>query len=170
MTSIVAALSSGMPQGSVLGPLLFLLYTADIPVIASDHGLGVYCYADDGQLFVSERPGNAGSAISKVTAYIAEIDNWMSSNRLKLNSEKTQFIWLGSCQQLQKISVESIDLAGSTLTFQSSVNDLGVPTYNEGTCATSMPNVFLPASPALRHMKFPINEDLYSPGSLICHK
>ena len=75
MTSIVAALSSGMPQGSVLGPLLFLLYTADIPVIASDHGLGVHCYADDGQLYVSERPGNAGSVISKVTACIAEIDN-----------------------------------------------------------------------------------------------
>ena len=50
----------------------------------------------------------------------------MSSNRLKLNSEKIQFIWLGSCQKLQKVSVESIDLAGSTLTFQSSVNDLGV--------------------------------------------
>ena len=126
MTSIVATLSSGVPQGSILGPLLFLLYTADIPVIASDHGLAVHCYADDGQLYVSERPGNAGSVISKVTACITEIDKWMSSNRLKVNSEKTQFIWLGSCQQLQKITLESIDLAGSTLTFQSSVNDLGV--------------------------------------------
>ena len=105
---------------------LVLLYTADIPVIASEHGLGVHCYADDGQLYMSERPGNAGSVISKVTACIDEIDKWMSSNRLKLNSEKTQFIWLGSYQQIQKVTVESIDLAGSTLTFQSSVNDLGV--------------------------------------------
>ena len=38
----------------------------------------------------------------------------------------SQFIWLGSCQQLQEVSVEFIDLAGSTLAFQSSVNDLGV--------------------------------------------
>ena len=48
MTSIIAALSSGVPQGSVLGPLMFLLYTADIPVKASDQSLGVHYYADDG--------------------------------------------------------------------------------------------------------------------------
>ena len=173
MTSIVAALSSGVPQGSVLGPLLFLLYTADIPVIASDHGLGVHCYADDGQLYVSERPGNAGSVISKVTVCIAEIDNWMSSNRLKLNSEKTQFIWLGSCQQLQKVSrihrSRRLHVGFSVLGERSWSADRQ-PTYNEGTRATSMPNVFLPASPALRHTKFPINEDMHNPGSRIRHK
>ena len=64
--------------------------------------------------------------ISKVTVCISEIDKWMSSNRLKLNSEKTQFIWFGSSRQLQKVTVDSITLAGSTLSFQSSVNDLGV--------------------------------------------
>ena len=126
MTSIVAALSSGVPQGSVHGPLLFLLYTADIPVIASDHGLGIHCYADDGQLYIFDKSGNADSMISKVTVCISEIDKWMSSNRLKLNSEKNQFIWLGSSRQLQKVTVDSITLAGSTLSFQSSVNDLGV--------------------------------------------
>ena len=112
MTSIVAALSSGVPQRSVLGPLLFLLYTADIPVIASDHGLGIHCYADDGQLYIFDKSGNADSMISKVTVCISEIDKWMSSNRLKLNSEKNQFIWLGSSRQLQKVTVDSITPSG----------------------------------------------------------
>ena len=80
MTSIVATLSSGIPQGSLLGPLLFLLYTADIPVIASDHGLGIHWYADDGQLYIFGRSGNADSMISKVTVCISEIDKWMSSD------------------------------------------------------------------------------------------
>src|SRR6218665_1745217 len=50
----------------------------------------------------------------------------MSSNRLKLNSEKTQFIWLGGRQQLNKVNINSINLLGSAVNFQSSVINLGV--------------------------------------------
>ena len=50
----------------------------------------------------------------------------MSSNRLKLNSDKIQFIWLGGQQQLLKVGIESVTLLGDTVIFQSSVNDLGV--------------------------------------------
>ena len=49
-TSSVKLVRSGVPQGSILGPLLFLPYTADIPLIDSDFGLNVHCYADDGQI------------------------------------------------------------------------------------------------------------------------
>ena len=58
--------------------------------------------------------------------HLRDRQNGWSSNRLRLNSEKNQFIWLGSSRQLQKVTVESITLAGNTLSFQSSVNDLGV--------------------------------------------
>ena len=61
-----------------------------------------------------------------MTACIGVVDAWMSSNRLKLNSDKTQFIWLGSQQQLQKIEIESVALLGDTVVFQPTVNDLGV--------------------------------------------
>src|SRR6218665_845773 len=50
----------------------------------------------------------------------------MSSNRLKLNSEKTQFIWLGDQQQLNKVNINSVNLLSSTVNFQSSVINLGV--------------------------------------------
>ena len=85
-TSSVESVRSGVPQGSILGPLLFLLYTADIPLIASDFGLNVHCYADDGQLYISSKAGAARSSIELVTACINQLDRWMSSNRLKLNS------------------------------------------------------------------------------------
>ena len=126
LASTVAEVTSGVPQGSVLGPLLFLLYTALIPVIASEHGLGIHCYADDGQLYVFGKANCADQLVLKVTTCIGVVDAWMSSNRLKLNSDKTQFIWLGSQQQLQKIEIESVALLGDMVVFQPTVNDLGV--------------------------------------------
>ena len=61
-----------------------------------------------------------------VTACINQLDRLMSSNRLKVNSDMTQLIWLGSRQQLLKINPDSILLGASTVRFQSSVVDLGV--------------------------------------------
>ena len=129
LASTVADVISGVPQGSVLGPLLFLLYTADIPAIASEHGLRIHCYADNGQLYVFGKANYANQLVLKVTACIGVVDAWMSSNRLKLNSDKTQFIWLGSQQQLQRTEIESVALLGDTVVFQPIVNDLGVTIY-----------------------------------------
>ena len=50
----------------------------------------------------------------------------MSSNRLKLNTVKTQFIWLGTRQQLQKIGIDHIQLGSNNVKFQTSVGNLGV--------------------------------------------
>ena len=117
---------AGVPQGSVLGPLPFLLYSADVPLIASQHGLGVHCYADDGQIYIFDKAAAAVGMVNKVASCIEEIDRWMSSSRLKLNSEKTQFIWLGSRQQLSKVGIDHIQLGSYAVTPQSTVCNLGV--------------------------------------------
>ena len=105
---------------SILGPLLFVLYTEDIQHIAEGFNLGVHCYADDGQLYFYDRVQALPGVISKVVSCIAEIESWMNSNRLKLNSEKTPFIWL------VRISTTSISLGACTVDSLKIVNDLGV--------------------------------------------
>ena len=109
---------------------MFLLYTADIPVIAAEHGLSVHCYTDDGQLYIYDKASATNNLISVVTGCIAEIDEWMSSNRLKLNADKTQFIWLGTRQQLLKVDSDQIQLGSDVVKLQTTVNNLGVTIDN----------------------------------------
>ena len=80
---------TSVPQGTVLGPLLFLLYTAIIPLITSEHHIGVHFYADNEQLYLFRKAGEAASMISMVTESFVDIGTWMSSNKFQLNSDNT---------------------------------------------------------------------------------
>ena len=151
--SATMPVTTGVSQGSVLGPLLFLLYTADIPVIAEKHNFGVHCYADDGQLYVSDKAALAQNLVSRVTACIEEIDEWMSSNRLKLNTDKTQFIWLGSRQQFQKVSVNAVHLGADVVNFQTTVGNLGVTIDSQMTMAAHVRRICKTSFYQLRQLR-----------------
>ena len=86
----------------------------------------VHCYADDLQLYVHCRADKSVTAIAQLLACIQAIDRWMGSNRLKMNPDKTQFIWLGSRQQLSAINVTPLHLHDSTVIMPSTpVRNLG---------------------------------------------
>jgi len=94
--SKIAGLRFGVPQGSVLGPLLFLLYTAPIVDIVNRHELLHHCYADDTQIYFYCSPDKLPELTQKFTECIIEVELWMSSNRLKLNCDKTEAVWISS--------------------------------------------------------------------------
>ena len=92
-------LDSGVPQGSVLGPLFYVLYTSPVADIIKCHGLQYHFYADDTQLYITFKTDSADDACfakSRVEHCVKEIDRWMMSNKLKLNDDKTALIVFSS--------------------------------------------------------------------------
>ena len=141
--SDVCKLLFGIPQGSVLGPLLVSLYTTPLSLIVRKHkGIKFQFYADDNQVYVHLSQKNESAAFEKLNRCLDDVKEWMSTSKLKLNPDKTKFIIFGSKRQRDKLKAcFPIDILGSPLCPVDSVKNLGVWFDSDFSLAKHVQNV-----------------------------
>ncbi|CAD6241417.1 GSCOCG00002744001-RA-CDS, partial [Cotesia congregata] len=117
-------ISSGVPQGSVLGPLLYSIYITDLGVL-----LKHLFYADDLVVYLTCKPCDIESSVRILNEEIAIILKWCIINGLKLNPNKTKAVIFGSAQKLADVQCEvipNIVVNDTIVDYCKSVNYRGV--------------------------------------------
>jgi ribonuclease P/MRP protein subunit RPP40 len=125
-TSSSCGITCGVPQGSVLGPLLFIMYTSDLFRIVNNHNLKIHMFADDAQIYGFCPPLKTSDLSAQMIACLNEVVSWCSSNRLELNASKSEYMWCSSKQKRRSYAHCPVRCGNSTLSPVSSVKCLGV--------------------------------------------
>ena len=121
-------LTCGLPQVSVLGPILYLLYTSPLGAILRRHGVGFHIYADDTQLYLSMKTTKVEDVVSartRVEVCLRELNQWMLLNNLRLNNDKTELLVLHA-KHRPKPPLDSITVGDATVEPTSSARNIGV--------------------------------------------
>ena len=119
-SSEIHEIGCGVPQGSILGPLLFNLYMLPLGDVIRRHGISFHSYADDTQLYIAVSPDDTGP-IDALFNCILDIKSWMAENFLQLNQDKTEVLVIGPEGQREKLLPKLQDFKPTKL-----VKNLGV--------------------------------------------
>ena len=121
-------LGFGVPQGSVLGPKIYCMYTKPVSDIIQRHGLSYHSYADDTQLYMTMDHSNNNwrDGLARIQLCVSEIREWMNQNMLKLNDDKTELIVFTSKYKQDLYNDLSITIGDTVVDCSSQVKNLGV--------------------------------------------
>ena len=111
--SSLYASSCGVPQGSIFGPLHFVMYTTPLSTLISPLSLNHHLYADDTQLFFSFHPPDFDSRTTHLQDSLQQISSWTTANLSTLNSSKTELLLIGFTKQHSKMQNSSLNTTHS---------------------------------------------------------
>jgi hypothetical protein len=116
-TSLTKEIVCGVPQGSILGPLMFLLYINNLPECLKNTTPGMY--ADDTQIYASS--ASFSELVTKLNQDLENIVKWLSRNKLQLHTKKTKAMFIGSPYNLKnKVGNEQVMINDKPVTRYSS--------------------------------------------------
>lgn len=124
VTSEVLPINHGVPQGSILGPLLFTIYVNDLPMVAKN--CSTECFVDDTKLYASFCLCDHAQTADKMNQDLVRVRDWSFNNQLLLNPEKTKLMVFGSRQMRSKLLEFRLSLLGKDILPASTVTDMGV--------------------------------------------
>jgi hypothetical protein len=121
-------LQFGVPQGSVLGPVLFVMYISPLFDVVKRYNISHHAFADDNQLYTDSLISNVDSTLCNIQDCVASVKTWMTINKLQLNDSKTEALLLRSpyTNYPDDLLPSCMHVGESEINFATSVTNLGV--------------------------------------------
>ena len=122
-----SSLTVGVPQGSVLGPILFNVYTLPLYELARNNDSFAGFYADDSQLYIVCNVDNINQSFISLESCVSNFMYWISNNRLKLNGDKTELTVFTKPRAAPRVRplLPSFHIGDTTIDSQSFCRNLG---------------------------------------------
>jgi len=152
-SSTPSSLLCEVKQGSVLGPILFLLHTADLLGFNEDMLLHPHLYSDDTQICGFCVSAEVSDLQQRFSTYVNRVSKWMQANCLQLNAAKTELLWCAPPKQQDRLPNVALRISSYSVQLVTYVPELGIYIDRDVSMRTHITRIVSNCFSALRQLQ-----------------